>query len=190
MSTADLPESIDGPERAESRLWSAFERAPRLRRLARSLGVGAMEVEHQAHSVYRTWQLDEVTGPQLDVWGAILGVARGGRNDTLYRSAIATELAIARSQGTRPEVAAIVRDLHLATEPARILDMLLAAVSVEVVAPLLTLGSLDRPTLRASIQRSLLGGVRLDRVVLVDDQTLTLDSDDLGLDAGRLADSY
>lgn len=69
-----------------------------------SLVSGVQTLEGVTRDVLVSVELDTATGDALDRLGGIVGEARQGLSDTLYRIRIRSRIAINRSSGTAPEI--------------------------------------------------------------------------------------
>jgi len=58
------------------------------------------DIETAIYAVYLSRQLDEATGAQLDLLGAIVGQARGNFSDADYKPLIRARILVNRSDGT------------------------------------------------------------------------------------------
>ena len=103
-----LTHITDHQDRAVARLASQYQASvtvPALVRLATA--------EHQVleDALWADFQLDlaTATGAQLDLFGKLVGQARGGMDDTTYRLWIQARSRLNRSSGTGPDILAIFR---------------------------------------------------------------------------------
>jgi hypothetical protein len=128
--------------------------------------------------------VDVATAAQLDVWGRVVGHARDGRTDDVYRAWIKVRFAILRGGGTGDAIVRAFMDLApectvtlIEEFPASIRLLL---TGVPPAAPLSDLAGI----LRAAKA----GGVRaiLEFLVTFGGATFTLDTGP-GLDVGKLA---
>jgi hypothetical protein len=91
------------------RLLDQFEGSVNLRLLLESYLQRVQDLEDAAFPLYTERGLANATGDRLDRIGQLFDIARGGRDDTAYRLAINTELAILFSRGTEIELLNIVQ---------------------------------------------------------------------------------
>jgi len=91
------------------RLLDQFKGSVNLKLLLQSYLQRVQDLEAAAYPLYTERSLANATGDRLDRIGQLFGITRGGRDDTAYRLAITTELAILFSRGTEVELLNIVQ---------------------------------------------------------------------------------
>lgn len=85
---------------AEAKLLTQFRASPILIALLKSYINEIQDAENGAWGTYRSRFIDEATGPQLDLLGAVVGQARNGQADEIYRAYIKLRIFINKSSGT------------------------------------------------------------------------------------------
>jgi len=103
---------------ALSRLLSQFEGSADFRDLVSSYVNRIQEFENTAFQLLHDRNVNTASGQQLDNFGTLVNVLRGGRADEDYRLRIRAELAIILSQGTVEDLINVLRLLlGLASPP-------------------------------------------------------------------------
>lgn len=90
--------------RGLSRLIQKFKNKPNVTGFASAL---LMEVQELSDAIYEAWNyrlIDNAFGRTLDLWGVVLGRARGSLSDDSYRIRLKVQLLLLRSSGTVPEL--------------------------------------------------------------------------------------
>lgn len=105
MSFEPIP---DYESRALARL-PRVHRKPRFQGLVRALAGAAQELEGDLSTLYTPRFLANAVGDMLDVYGALVGQARGGLDDVAFRIRIQARMALNRSCGTAEDILSIAR---------------------------------------------------------------------------------
>jgi len=105
MSDQDTTITAD----ALAQMLDQFKGSTNLRLLASSYLDQAQALEDAIWPMLGERSLANATGDRLDGIGEIFNTPRGGRNDTDYRLALQTEIAILQSRGTEAELIAIAQ---------------------------------------------------------------------------------
>lgn len=98
MTTATL--TTERLAEAVGNLIDQFKGQPNIEALVSAWAQQSQDVETAAFGLLTLTTLANAEGPQLDGLGAIVGVERGGKNDTDYRTRIAAQILINNSSGT------------------------------------------------------------------------------------------
>lgn len=104
-----LVQRTDYVPQAEARLPRVFRDKPRLFALLAAFAEGAQDFEAHAFGMYAPRFLANAAGATLDLYGAIVGQARLGMDDTSYRLRIRARMALNRSSGTIPDLIRIAQ---------------------------------------------------------------------------------
>lgn len=104
-----LIQRADYVPQAEARLPRVFRDKPRLFALLAAFAEGAQDFEAHAFGMYAPRFLANAAGATLDLYGAIVGQARLGMDDTSYRLRIRARMALNRSSGTVPDLIRIAQ---------------------------------------------------------------------------------
>lgn len=104
-----LVQRTDYVPQAEARLPRVFRDKPRLFALLAAFAEGAQDFEAHAFGMYAPRFLANAVGATLDLYGAIVGQARLGMDDTSYRLRIRARMALNRSSGTVPDLIRIAQ---------------------------------------------------------------------------------
>ena len=106
-----LPGGYDAETTALQRLYYQFSRSPEWRDLAAYIGSRYTPIVTQMPALREQRELANATGPALDDLGAAVGLPRMGLGDEGYRTAIRVRGASLLSDGTIPDIMAIVAGL-------------------------------------------------------------------------------
>lgn len=99
----------DYVQQAEARLPRVFRDKPRLYAMLAAFAEGAQDFEAHAFGMYVPRFLSNAAGATLDLYGALVGQARFGMDDTSYRLRIRARMALNRSSGTIPDLIRIAQ---------------------------------------------------------------------------------
>lgn len=102
---------LDYEQRAIALLESQFQNSPNLHAVVRMIAREIQALEYAIWSVEVERYLGGATGAQLDQWGAIVGAARNGVDDEVYRRVIRARILTNMSTGTIEDLFAIYREL-------------------------------------------------------------------------------
>lgn len=91
-------------QRALERLITKFKDKPVVVGFVTALAQEVQELEDAVYDVWLNRTLDTATGDSLDMWGALLGRARGLLEDDDYRIRLKVKVLLLRASGTIPEL--------------------------------------------------------------------------------------
>lgn len=98
-------------------LYSQDRHRVRLNALVAAYGAAFQLAEDTLYSIRENSRLPYATGDALDQWGALVGEARLGLDDNVYRGFISARIVANRSDGSLPSLAQV---LALITDPLEI----------------------------------------------------------------------
>jgi hypothetical protein len=110
-STPGLTYVADHRTEAESRLLAQFDDAAKLHALVRALVGPLQALEQDAFAVRDVFDVDTVTGDQLDALGGIVGESRQSRGDAYYRAYVRARILANGSDGRASVLYGIARAL-------------------------------------------------------------------------------
>jgi len=90
-------------------LLTALQGGTNLEALASAFLDRCQELEDAAHPMLAQRSIELAVDTSLDRIGAIVGIARGGRDDDAYRLRIRAEIAILNSDGTEEAITTVVQ---------------------------------------------------------------------------------
>lgn len=172
---------------AESSLVSRLRALPRLVGLVRGLASGPQALEQfssRAYEVARDITIAE--GAEVDWWGTLIGQARIGATDALYRGLIRARQLTRTSWGaavTLRDIATLLLDLD--ERPTTYAY----PVQVDVELPIASVDAPTRERLREQLTDAAPAEAFVGPIVIAPPTAFRLD-DGPGLDAGELADSF
>jgi len=102
---------IDTIATALENLLSQFDESPNLRALLSLLVKPFQDIENDACALIETALLSNAVGALLDRYGLLVGVPRGGRNDTDYRRLISVRIAANLASGTIESIISVIAEL-------------------------------------------------------------------------------
>jgi hypothetical protein len=124
--------------------------------------------------------LDAAVGAQLDQLGEILGLARSGLSDTLYRRALRAQILALRSRGTADEL------IRIAELVAGWACTYTAPGDAAVIVTPSSVPDIPTASLAALLRRAAAGGVRIDTVdILAGDLFAFASGETVETDAAR-----
>lgn len=94
---------------ALGRLPRQFRGKPRLEAILSAFAEASQELERGMFTLYAPRFLENAAGDMLDVYGALVGQARGGLDDASFRIRIQARMILNRSSGTAEDILAIAR---------------------------------------------------------------------------------
>jgi hypothetical protein len=83
----------------DSKMWKQLDYAENLRKLLNVAVVGLSDADDTAVTLSEAVGIDRALGPDLDDWGARVGISRNGMLDDIYRRAIKATARKAFGQG-------------------------------------------------------------------------------------------
>ena len=130
--------------------------------------------------------LDAAVGAQLDQWGTVLALPRGGRSDSAYRVALRARLAVYLSDGTPERLIGVLR-LLVGPVVVELVELYPARVVVQYARPVPTTDE-ERSSIVEQLREAAPAGVALE-VVEATPSFFGFAGDDeaLGFDEGELA---
>ena len=96
---SDLLPSVDHIETGLARVISQYRNCARLQILTACYHEQVQHIEDAIHDVVEVWKLDNAVGWRLDVLGSLVGQARVGQTDSVYRVWVKARIAANRSDG-------------------------------------------------------------------------------------------
>lgn len=175
-----LTHSVD----AGRMLLTQFRGRPRIEAVAEAVGERAQGVEDVLWQVLTLRSLDSATGAQLDGIGAVIGEARQGRIDDVYRLYLRARIRLNISSGTGEDLLAILGLVLAGANRVRLVQTPPASLFVELTGALV-----DPATDVASIVGAAISaGVRVQLIynLVGDDVTFAFaDGDTPETDAAR-----
>lgn len=99
-------------ETALSRLTESLRGKPKTEGLVKALAGYAQTVESALQGLYDGTRIDTAEGVALDALGAIVGQAREGVSDAIYRLRIKARVAVTRSRARASDLVRVVRALE------------------------------------------------------------------------------
>jgi hypothetical protein len=186
MSIPDLSDLLD---RALGRLlWQYRNRSTEtnVEKLVR-VAVGQVEpLRDNLVALIEERTIETAVGAQLDQWGSVLALPRGGRDDDSYRIALRARLAVYLSNGTAEQIITIVR-LLVGDVVVEVRDRYPALFSVQYERETPTTDS-ERRVLVDQLEAAAAAGVAVELVEAPDIFFGFFgDPDALGFDEGELS---
>lgn len=117
---------------SRARLLSQFLNKPRIEAILAAFAEEAQAVEAGLLTLYTPRFLANASGAMLDVYGALVGQARGALSDASYRLWIGARMAVNRSNGTSNDILRIARLLVAPTNTLTLAEHYPAGFSLQV----------------------------------------------------------
>lgn len=167
----------DHPGEGADLLLLEFKDKPRIEAYLRAMLAGVQDLEDGIYQVLTERWLDTAVGAQLDRLGQILDLGRAGWPDEIYRTLLRAQILAYKSEGTWPDLLAIVKVVGFDLTLTAISEWYPAGIRVE-------LGEAPGEAIEADdlfnlLERARAGGVRLEFIWPVDDpsESFTFDLD-------------
>ncbi len=104
----DIVHDSEQETKTSGLLITEFKTKPNIKGLAEIFGAKIQELEDALFQLFTLRGVDTAFGAQLDLLGAVVGVVRGGLNDTDYATAIRAEILLNVSSGTIQQILALM----------------------------------------------------------------------------------
>ena len=96
-------------------LISQFKDKPNIAGILKSFSTEVQEIEDVAYNLFRSFDIDDAVGDQLDLLGRLVGEARQARTDEVYRSAISVRIAINLAHGEPEKIIEVLESITNST---------------------------------------------------------------------------